>query len=550
MLSADLGAAISSPPEPVEPAQLPRDAYVEQMPGVESTGTIPIPHGTAVVLQPLPPGDPRWPWAAGPDTIRQGIEAFFGPGSQADGSETLAIDYAQGSELLDQVLKLFENAATWGPSQAGLEGVAANTPAPPPPWIVAELIRENLSPDSLEVIGEVYSESELGLEGPGRPMVHLNGDEAFTMIGSIGAGEGGDYYSIRPGAHGFRLKLTAFDASTNLADLLSVFDQYDGLVISCSVSETENSITIDIRSDGGFHEREVIIRIGPEKSAKSAGLEQYAFTFLPNAPSGDGSDFGSTTGGGGYSPGTGSSDEEPSRASPDPGKSWGGSGWSNLPSPWGSNDGESSQVDATTINVDSAGDGLALGSVALGPIPALSAAPFGGILGFGDAASMLGRHEAAVIDLHLIDLPATGEGTVMGLALEGMSRGRDGLDGGSALPVIAATHPRVSIDLLPGDAPRPEAIPGLDLTGGDAALAASTVEGLSAVRAEDEAAPPENVSPPQRVLRWTVAGLTALMAAHLLLPDLGVLLPLMRPRQRTRRRWLSGSWCRPPRSLG
>lgn len=557
LLSADVGTAAFAQPADENPhVEHAQEAIVEELP---ASGSVEVVLETPVDLSESTghrPGGRFRPPTQGSalrvPVVASLIEADHAP----DSTGTLTIDYEYGSVLLDHVLQALGSTEPWGPLHEHAPE-AEFPPTDPPPWIIDEITREFAALETLQFPGTLVQEPEFGLTGPERPLIWITGDQPMTMIGSIGAGEGPDYYAFRPGSQGFQLKFTAFDPTTDLADLLSIFDAYEGLVVSCMMSQTENSITISIYSEGGFEEREVIIRIGPDEGSPArTGQEQYALSFLPNEPSsgGGGSEFGSPPGVG--NTGTDQTPQPPTNPTGDSGSTWGDGGWGTLPEPWNSEDHDPEPLPLTSSPTgpgesteDLEETPVALGPVALGPLPALAASPFGGILGFGDAALLLDRHEAAVIDLHLIDLPGAGDWQFdpsrPDVTDAGLNLARSGLDGSSELPIIAAAYPRVSIDALPMELLNAEASPEVQPTSEVAAV----VAGAHATDA-DKPEGVENSPTQQRVVRWTVAGMTALMAMHLLLPDLGFLLPLVRPRQRGRRRWFSGSWYRPPRSIG
>lgn len=460
-------------------------------------------------------------------------------------ASTIVVDIEYQPEVLEHVLRTLETTESWvsidGMKPRSFATLAQGSAS----WIVSEIIRESALLESLEYSGHVVHESELGLDGPGRPLVRMPDTEPMTMIGSVGQGEGPDYYAIRPGPHGLQLRFTAFDPANDLADLLMIFDAYEGLVVSCLVSDAENTVTIDIRSLGDLADRELIVRVGPDRSSSGSGQELYALTFLPIASSA-GSDLGLT--GNDHTP-TEYAAQTPAKSTPDPGPARLGSRWDALPVSWEPSTAEPPQFTASIGTTGSSTEARSVpetrDDTVFGPLPALAAAPFGGILRYGDAATLIGRHEAAVIDLGLIDLMSA-EDELQGRAgIDDETEVLSGDEAGASLPIVAATHPRVSIDTFPSENLDGSPTLAVSLTSMPAIVASDfrTAEPLDLRgRADHSEEPPSQ----QRVLRWTVAGLTALMAAHLLLPDLGLLLPMVRPSQRTRRRWLRGTWYRTP----
>ena len=415
-------------------------------------------------------------------------------------------------------------------------------------WSAIEIVRESRDGDDSSPVDAMVQDDDVSWTIPEYGPV-LPGSSPWTIVGTMQLGDGPDLFAFHPESDDYALTFTSSNASSDLADNIVILDCNQEVIANCSLTRTENSLTIRIQSDrsASGSDQMIYVKIGPPARSQSQAQDGYALTVQPmSAPGGS----------------EGSSDFSPAPRDETTSTTTGPSnlGQGSLPGPVvivspanpyvsgipsaitttaTTTTSTSSRSEADSLAAPSEEDGLS------GSLPARSAAPFGGILSFGEPAPTVGSHEAAVVDLALVDLPTSvevqdGADEMLLMLASDASTDLVLLDNAGNLPQLAAAYPNATIDPLPPELVNPatqsaEASALVDGRLADAILNAGEPVTVVAIQG---AVP----STSQRVLRMTVAGLTALMAAHLLIPDVGVFLPFVRPRRRRRWRNLFSSW--------
>jgi hypothetical protein len=321
-------------------------------------------------------------------------------------------------------------------------------------WIIDQVDFHDAKPDLASLAG-----SSLILADEGGS-AHATLGEALPMDatrpvlvhGVVGAGEGADFYRISTGRPQLRISFHPSDPGSPMADRIALYDETGRMVADWALPPTAEAMSVELSGTDNQPGHELYVGISPAGEGGNSGVgESYVLLVEPIDRDGssppDRPDL--------VSPRTPAPTEKHEEAIPPP------SAGSQQPT-------ERAASPVPDSPLTSAAGTAGIGQGGVGPLPVLSAAPFGGIL---DGDPLMGSSDA--VDPAL-DLALTG---LLDDAPAGDSSRGDGLNGplisvtvGSDLPLVAAARAH-SVDAeprTPGDGellvvPRPA--PSAELPG-------------------------------------------------------------------------------------
>jgi hypothetical protein len=330
------------------------------------------------------------------------------------------------------------------------------------------------------------------------------------QVDSFDPGQGLDLYriTIDPNTRSLEIYLKAIAPSTSLPGRIWIVDESGRIVGDWRLAAGTKSITLDLR----FAQR-------PVGSTIVFGISQGD---LPPDPSGASNFELSITRASAPSPVPFGDQTGPMPiVAPAPGPAPpGGAGGSNTPVPSNISESIAPIIPSGRVTV----------SLAIGALPARSAAPSGGRFASGEPTPPIGPLDAALVDLQLIDLLprglsasaselttedagddlGTGDGPPAQTALQ--------VSGGFPLMAAALTGP-----LRPTQAPEAAILPSFDDHG--------CVPVLTACAIPLDRASPATSRPNRRSGVWLAFNVAATLASGLLLPDLVAALQIVAPRR-------------------
>jgi hypothetical protein len=262
---------------------------------------------------------------------------------------------------------------------------------------------------------------------------------APAMIGGVvRPGEGPDFFHIPDGTAKYRVSVLTTDPDSRMADRLYLYDEAGRLVGEWTLPWSAAGMSIELRPSDFEDALGLYVGIGPAEDATEKHPEEsYVLQIEPIAWDTSSDEPPSPSGG---------SDPEPDTPVgapvlvPGPGPQGEAVGGSRGPA----------MPEDPAPPADIAAESVTIPQGATpGPLPALEAAPFGGVFASGDPLPVLGDDRGASVDLTLIDLPAGSSSIGSEEEATGPIEAEHGMvevaDDGR-LPHVAASLPRAPAD--------------------------------------------------------------------------------------------------------